>query len=138
MLLSLLLACSPASSSTAPVTASMSTAAPAPPQGARHDADLATFRAARDRGAVGMLLDVRTPEEFATGHVPGAVNVPIDALASRMGALAGEAGKELYVICAVGGRSSVAADQLAAAGFSATNVLGGTNAWVASGGAVER
>ncbi len=136
MLLSLLLACSTASSSTAPLAGSMSTAAPAP--GARHDADMATFRAARDRGAVGMILDVRTPEEFATGHVPGAVNVPIDALASRMGALAGEQGKEIYVICAVGGRSSVAADQLAAAGFSATNVLGGTDAWVASGGAVER
>jgi rhodanese-related sulfurtransferase len=110
----------------------------APTAGTRKDADIAAFRAARDSGAVGMLLDVRTPAEFAEGHVPGAVNVPVDALASRMGELAGARGKDLYVICAVGGRSAIAADRLAAAGFSATNVLGGTNAWVAAGGAVER
>lgn len=142
MLLSLLLACSPAPSSVPAVTAAPSapteattTAASA---GVRKDADIPTFRAARDAGTVGRLLDVRTPEEFAAGHVPGAVNVPIDALEGRLGELASARGQDLYVICAVGGRSAIAADQLAAAGFSATNVLGGTNAWVAAGGAVER
>ncbi len=139
MLLALVFACSSAPSPAAPVPAAAPTAQAATPSPvARKDADLAAFRAARDAGTVGMLLDVRTPAEFAEGHVPGAVNLPIDALASRMGELAGARGKDLYVICAVGGRSALAADQLAAAGFSATNVLGGTNAWVAAGGAVER
>jgi rhodanese-related sulfurtransferase len=99
--------------------------------------DVAGLAAARDRGEVPLLLDVRTPGEFAGGHVPGAVNVPLDALDGRLADLAPHRDGEIYVICQSGGRSAVASERLAAAGFEPVNVAGGTSAWRAAGHAVE-
>lgn len=80
-------------------------------------------------GRVPLLLDVRTPAEFADGHVPGARNVPLADLKSRLGELADHKDGEVYVICHSGNRSQSAARQLLAAGYKPVDVLGGTNAW---------
>ncbi|MCB9686950.1 MAG: rhodanese-like domain-containing protein [Alphaproteobacteria bacterium] len=87
------------------------------------------------------VIDVRTPEEFASGHVPGAVNVPLGTFEAKATdpAMTGiDPNVPTYVICQSGGRSSRAADQLAAGGYAAVNVKGGTSAWVAAGKPVEQ
>ncbi|MEU0144307.1 rhodanese-like domain-containing protein, partial [Streptomyces albidoflavus] len=50
-----------------------------------------------------LVLDVRAPGEFAAGHLPGAVNLPLDSLAALLPELADAAGRrELFVVCATG------------------------------------
>jgi molybdopterin-guanine dinucleotide biosynthesis protein A/rhodanese-related sulfurtransferase len=77
------------------------------------------------------ILDVRQPEEYEDGHVPGAVLIPLDQLGDRHTEV--PADTEVYVICKSGGRSAAAVDALGGAGYQATNVVGGTMAWVESG-----
>lgn len=75
-----------------------------------------------------VLLDVREPDEFAGGHVPGAVNMPIGGIPSRMGELDPDA--ETLLICRSGHRSRTAARRLKRAGFTeVANVRGGMTAW---------
>jgi hydroxyacylglutathione hydrolase len=81
------------------------------------------------------VIDVRRPSEFAEGHVPGAVNVPLHELPQRIGEVSGP----VAVICAGGYRSSMAASLLARNGLAQLqNVIGGTAAWMRAGFAVER
>jgi len=70
-----------------------------------------------------ILLDVRTPQEFDAGHIPEAVNVPVDALRTRLGELPRD--REIAVYCQVGRRGYLATRILRQAGFQATNVGGG-------------
>jgi MFS family permease len=76
------------------------------------------------------IVDVRSPEEFAAGHVDGAVNIPLDALDARAPDLPRDA--LVVTVCSKGGgRSARAADQLLARGFtSARSLCGGTEAWL--------
>jgi NADPH-dependent 2,4-dienoyl-CoA reductase/sulfur reductase-like enzyme/rhodanese-related sulfurtransferase len=74
-------------------------------------------------GAGRWLLDVRTPQEYANGHIPGAVNVPVDELRSRLGEL--PQGRAIAVYCQVGQRGYLATRILRQAGFDAGNVGGG-------------
>jgi NADPH-dependent 2,4-dienoyl-CoA reductase/sulfur reductase-like enzyme/rhodanese-related sulfurtransferase len=69
------------------------------------------------------LLDVRTPQEFAAGHIPGAVNVPVDDLRSRLGEL--PSNRLIAAYCQVGQRGYIATRILRQAGFDAANVGGG-------------
>ena len=80
-------------------------------------------------------LDVREREEFAGGHVPGAVNIPMGQLTGRLGEVDGD--RPVVVICRSGNRSGTMTDVLKAAGFEAVNMLGGTLEWVESGKPVE-
>ncbi len=65
------------------------------------------------------ILDVRTPDEFRAGHIPGAVNVPHDQLAARLGKLAGLArDDEIVVHCESGRRAELAEATLSAAGYT--------------------
>ena len=64
-----------------------------------------------------VVLDVRTPEEFASGHVPGAKNIPHDQLPNRLAELAGAKDKEVVVYCRSGRRADMAIDTLSAQGF---------------------
>ena len=97
-------------------------------------------------------IDVRTAEEFANGHVPGAVNIPAmlpDPVSRRMtpnpdfvGAVQANYAKDKKIIfvCAVGQRSALAAEMAAAAGLPADrlfNLEGGTDAWRKAGEPVE-
>ena len=77
------------------------------------------------------VVDVREPREYADGHVPGAVNIPMGRLTGRLKEL--DRSAPVYVVCATGNRSSAMADLLIAAGFDAYNVVGGTTAWTRSG-----
>jgi rhodanese-related sulfurtransferase len=74
-----------------------------------------------------LLVDVRTPQEFAAGHLPGAVNVPVDEVGQRIGELA-PPGRELVVYCRSGGRSARAARTLEGAGYSVYD-LGAMSSW---------
>jgi NADPH-dependent 2,4-dienoyl-CoA reductase/sulfur reductase-like enzyme/rhodanese-related sulfurtransferase len=69
------------------------------------------------------LLDVRTPQEFAAGHIPGAVNVPVDDLRSRLGDLPRD--RQIAAYCQVGQRGYLATRILRQAGFDVANVGGG-------------
>lgn len=80
------------------------------------------------------LVDVREPDEFAAGHVPGAVNLPMSSLGDRLDELPDGA---FDVICQVGGRSARVVEALTARGYDATNVEGGTGEWIAAGYDVE-
>lgn len=70
-----------------------------------------------------VLLDVRTDAEYASGHLEGAVHIPVDELRDRLGEL--NTAQELYVYCAVGIRGYIACRILAQHGFTAYNVTGG-------------
>ena len=80
-------------------------------------------------GAV--VIDVRMPDEYVEMHVPGAVLIPLPELDARAGEV--PKGQQVYVICAVGGRSLHAAAALNSAGWDTVSVAGGTKAWVAEG-----
>lgn len=105
--------------------------------GSTRDIDVDTLAAALEAGEVDVLVDVRTAGEFAAGHVPGAVNIPVSEIEARLDELAAYKEGEVHLICQSGGRSSRAAAALAAHGFDAVNVDGGTGAWTASGRATE-
>lgn len=81
-----------------------------------------------------LLLDVREPFEFAAGHAPGAVNVPLGQLA----ATAVDGNHRVAVICRSGNRSAMAVGHLRQRGIDAVNVTGGMAAWVAAGLPVEQ
>ncbi len=70
-----------------------------------------------------LLLDVRTPEEFAAGHLPTAINIPVDELRSRLGELPRD--REITAYCQVGQRGYLATRILREAGLPATNLSGG-------------
>jgi len=90
--------------------------------------DIETFAARREAGEA--VLDVREPDEYAEAHVPGAVLVPLGQLLDRIDEVPEG---PLLVICRSGARSLKAADQLNSRGYAATNVAGGTMAWIDSG-----
>src|SRR5512135_13730 len=69
------------------------------------------------------LVDVRTPQEFSRGHIPGAVNIPLDELRSRLEEL--PKGKKIAAYCQVGQRGYLATRILLQAGFPAVNIGGG-------------
>jgi rhodanese-related sulfurtransferase len=82
----------------------------------------------------GITVDVRERGEYAQGHVPGALLVPMGQLASRLGELDGSG--RIHVICASGNRSKAMTDLLVAQGYDAVSVTGGTRAWIDSGRAI--
>jgi rhodanese-related sulfurtransferase len=92
----------------------------------------------RERDRKLRLVDVRTPAEFASAHVPFAENWPLESL--DVAALVRECGDDpVYVICQKGGRGANACLKLTAAGLArAVNVEGGTSAWEAAGLPVTR
>jgi len=79
-----------------------------------------------------LLLDVREPEEYAHGHVPGALNLPQAELATRLDELPRD--RSIYVVCQSGYRALRAAQFLKQSGIEhVANVSGGTGAWQAAG-----
>jgi phage shock protein E len=75
-----------------------------------------------------LLLDVRTPAEFASGHLEGATNVPVDQLEARAGAL-GPHDRPVVVYCRSGARSAAAAITLRRLGFDRIEDLGAMRNW---------
>ena len=83
-------------------------------------------------GAV--LLDVRTPEEYRSGHIPGSKNIPLQTI-DRVGAVAENKDTALYVYCHSGARSRQATGMLKQMGYTNVNNIGGIAAYA---GKVER
>ena len=82
------------------------------------------------------VLDVRTPEEFATGHVPGAVNIPYDQVASRLVEIPKD--KDVVLYCRSGRRAGIAAAELEKAGYKDLQLMqGDMPAWEKAGLPVE-
>lgn len=81
-----------------------------------------------------IVVDVRDPAEFATGHLRDARNIPIKELAGRIGELDKFKSKSVIVVCQSGVSAAKAAAQLRKAGFSeAASLEGGIAAWKAQG-----
>ncbi len=111
-----------------------SVAATAPAEGSELDA--ASFAAALKRPGT-TIIDVRTPQEFAEGHLPGAVNLDVSApdFVQQVQALDAQAPYAVY--CRSGNRSAVAVDAMNQLGFTAAYHLGGgIGAWSSAGGEV--
>jgi rhodanese-related sulfurtransferase len=82
------------------------------------------------------VLDVRSPEEFAAGHVPGAVNIPHDQVASRLAEIPKD--KEVVLYCRSGRRAGLAAETLEANGYKDLRLMQGDMAgWEKAGLPVE-
>jgi len=86
------------------------------------------------RRAGAPVIDVREPDEYTEGHVPGARLIPLAEVPDRLDEI--PSAEPVLVICKSGGRSLRAAEYLVAQGVAATNVAGGTLAWIESGRAV--
>ena len=82
------------------------------------------------------IIDVRRPAEFATGHVPGAINAQLAHLEEALSQF--DSQRPTAVLCAGGYRSTAATSVLAQHGFTRLfNVIGGTSAWINAGYPVE-
>ena len=78
-----------------------------------------------------LLLDVREPDEWAAGHAPGAMHLPLGELGARVDELPKD--RPIVAVCRVGGRSGKAAEALVNAGYDVVNLAGGMRAWDAAG-----
>ncbi len=85
------------------------------------------------------VLDVREADEFAAGHIADAKNIPLGALAERIGELENGKDKPLIVCCATGMRAGKAFAELQKQGFTKLNGLaGGVDAWVGAGYPIKK
>jgi len=91
----------------------------------RGDHPIAHWREPLPDGA--FLLDVRDPDEFAAGHVPGATNIPLGELRERLDEL--PQGREVWIYCGVGQRAYYATRALMQRGHSVRNLSGGFETW---------
>lgn len=80
-------------------------------------------------GAGATLVDVRRDDEWAAGHIPGAIHIPLDELQER----AGEVEDPVVFYCRVGDRSGMAARAFRASGREAASLAGGIVAWQKNG-----
>jgi len=94
-------------------------------------ADLRDRMASPDRPRV---VDVRTPAEFESAHIPGSVNVPLDLLRAHTAELGAPIGPDPVLVCAAGSRAEQAARLLPGARVLARGMVG----WEAAGGEVDR
>jgi rhodanese-related sulfurtransferase len=82
-------------------------------------------------GSNAQIVDVRESAEVAEGMIPGATHIALGELAARLNDL--DKSRPVIAVCRSGRRSAAAADQLAAAGFTAYTVPGGMLDWTAAG-----
>ncbi|RKN51148.1 rhodanese-like domain-containing protein [Micromonospora endolithica] len=95
--------------------------------------DAATLRELIASGRAPRLLDVRTPGEFETAHIPGSYNVPLDLLREHREELRRHLDEDVVLICRSGARATQAGQTLAGAGLPHLRVLdGGMTAWQAA------
>jgi rhodanese-related sulfurtransferase len=93
------------------------------------EVDITALEEARAAGAP--IIDVRNPEEYEAGHVPGAQLIPLPDFVERVEEIPID--ETVYLICASGPRSARATEFLRKQGVDAYNVAGGTVAWIDSG-----
>lgn len=129
-LLAVLLVVGCASASTPPP----SVGAGSPTPGMAATISVADAAVLRDDGAV--IIDVREPDEWADGHIPGAILIPLGELPSRLGDV--PPNRPIVVVCRSGNRSAQGRDILLGAGFPAvTSLDGGMTDWAKAGMPIE-
>ncbi|MBF4135122.1 MULTISPECIES: rhodanese-like domain-containing protein [Streptomyces] len=85
------------------------------------------------------VIDVRTPGEYAAGHLPGALNIPLDHIQRALPDIRDAAHrKDVLVVCASGARSENACKILAENDITTATLSGGTGAWAAGGHELHR
>jgi rhodanese-related sulfurtransferase len=101
--------------------------------------DPAALRELTQSGRGPRLLDVRTPGEFHTAHIPGSYNVPLDTLREHRAELLHHLDEDVVLVCRSGARAVQAEQALAEAGLPNLRVLdGGVMAWESAGGPLNR
>jgi rhodanese-related sulfurtransferase len=91
--------------------------------------------------AADLLIDVREPDEYAAGHLPGAMSIPRGLLEFRLSAAPELQPRDLKIVvyCKTGGRAALAACALHEMGYvSVQSLAGGFDAWAAAGGTVAK
>ncbi|MFG3345869.1 rhodanese-like domain-containing protein [Streptomyces sp. NPDC048018] len=92
-----------------------------------------------EEGHAPRMLDVRTPAEFRTAHIPGSYNVPLATLREHRAELLSHLDEEVVLVCRSGARAEQARQALTEAGLPNLRVLeGGMNAWEATGAPANR
>ena len=92
-----------------------------------------------EAGKAPLVLDVRSEAEYRAGHIPGAILIPHDQLASRVGELAGHENDEIVVHCKSGRRAAMAEQVLRDDGFThVVDLQGHMDGWKAAGHPVEQ
>ena len=76
-----------------------------------------------------LIVDVRRPDEFAAGHIPGAINVPNETIGSEMPAELPDKNQILLIYCRSGNRSKDASQKLADMGYTNVYEFGGIDTW---------
>lgn len=97
-------------------------------EGAYHKIDAEEGKRMMDAGGV-IVVDVRTPSEYAEGHIPGAVNVPNEDIGSQQPDGLEDLDATLIVYCRTGVRSKQAADKLVELGYQSVYDMGGIVDW---------
>jgi rhodanese-related sulfurtransferase len=87
-------------------------------------------------GRPAQLVDLRSATEFATAHLPGAINIPLEQIERRTADL--EANMPVVLVCQTGTRARMASAMLAASGRDLVVLEGGTQAWLQAGYPVVR
>ncbi|RAO53431.1 putative adenylyltransferase/sulfurtransferase M oeZ [Micromonospora saelicesensis] len=101
--------------------------------------DATGLRELIDSGHAPRLLDVRTPAEFETSHIPGSYNVPLDLLKEHREELRRHLDEDVVLICRSGARATQAEQTLAGVGLPNLKVLdGGILAWQAANGPIRQ
>lgn len=98
-------------------------------------AEVDAAEAIRRQSGGAVLVDVREDDEWAAGHAPDALHLPLGTLPAEISQLQG---KTVLTVCRSGARSARAAEALRGAGVDVTNVAGGMSEWSASGLPVVR
>ena len=101
--------------------------------------DVAAAHTMITTGSSTLVVDVRTPGEYETAHIPGAINLPLDQINDHLTQLADHADTRILLICQSGARASRCQQTLTSAGLDGTLVLdGGMNTWLSVGHPVIR
>lgn len=93
--------------------------------------DAAEYNQQFKDGSDHLLIDVRTPEEYASGHIAGAINISVQTLPDRLDEIPVD--QPIVVYCRTGNRSASATDILVNAGYSPVYDLGGIQDWISAG-----
>ncbi|MEV6819114.1 rhodanese-like domain-containing protein [Nocardiopsis dassonvillei] len=104
-----------------------------------HGIDVRAARVLLETDPRALIVDVRTPAEYESSHIPGAVNLPLEQVDAHLERIVTGAGGRLVLVCRSGRRAGRCRNTLAGAGLDDTVVLeGGMNAWEAQGAPLER
>src|ERR1035437_4799673 len=101
------------------------------PESAASIIDIETWKDWQAAGRRAQLVDVRSATEFATAHLPGAINIPLEQIERRTEDL--EANAPVVLVCQTSRRSRMASELLAASGKELIVLEGGTGAWLQAG-----